>query len=127
MDSELQEGSPLAVALHGAIQPKLVEYGWVTSVDETTLSEYIILMLSNGKNEDEVAHEIAVDLLALGPESPEPKQFARWLFEQVHALRSQLQAPNTDSAQVNEQPPAAASSTQDAEMGDGAEPSTTSM
>ena len=90
MSVDFANGSPLAGALQGIVQAKLTELGWLTSDDDTTLFDYILLMLANEKNEAQVATELSNDLLDLGPENAETQQFAKWLFEQIHNLRAQL-------------------------------------
>ncbi|KAI0117103.1 hypothetical protein F4814DRAFT_439621 [Daldinia grandis] len=91
MSIEVAMNTPLADALNMAIQPKLVEVGWASGgADDSALSEYIILMLVNGKTEDQIAAELAGDLLSLGPDDPGARDFARWLFDQIESLNSQL-------------------------------------
>lgn len=83
--------TPLAEALNNVVQPKLVEVGWSTSGnDDSALSEYIILMLVNGKTQDQIASELSNDLLNLGPDDSGALDFSRWLFEQVEVLNGQL-------------------------------------
>ena len=87
MSVEVSLETPLAEALHAAIQPKLVEVGWSTGgADDSALSEYIILMLVNGKTQDQIAAELSGDLLNLGPDDPGARDFAQWLFQQVDNL-----------------------------------------
>ncbi|KAI9754131.1 MAG: hypothetical protein M4579_004853 [Chaenotheca gracillima] len=91
MAVEVALNTPLAEALSSVIQPKLVEVGWSTGgVDDSALSEYIILMLVNGKTQDQIAAELSGDLLNLGPDDPGAVDFSRWLFEQVEVLHNQL-------------------------------------
>ena len=91
MVSEISLNTPLAEALNAVIQPKLVEVGWSTGgVDDSALSEYIILMLVNGKTQDQIAAELSGDLLNLGPDDPGAIDFSRWLFERVDSLDQQL-------------------------------------
>lgn len=91
MAVEIAMNTPLADALNMAIRPKLVEVGWATDGnDDSPLSEYIILMLINGKTQDEIASELAGDLLSLGPDDPGAKDFARWLFDQIDSLNAQI-------------------------------------
>ena len=91
MTVEVALNTPLAKALGSVIQPKLVEVGWSSGgVDDSALSEYIILMLVNGKTQDQIAAELSGDLLNLGPDDPGAVDFSRWLFEQVDALHSQI-------------------------------------
>ncbi|GAP83409.1 putative nuclear polyadenylated RNA-binding protein Nab2 [Rosellinia necatrix] len=90
MSVEITLNTPLADALTGVIQPKLMEVGWAQSNDDAALSEYIILMLVNGKTQEQIASELAGDLLSLGPDDPAARDFAHWLFDQINALQSQL-------------------------------------
>ena len=122
MAVELAVGTPLADALQSVLQPKLAEVGW-SGEDETTLSEYIILMLANGKTQDQIASEISNDLLGLGPGDPAAIEFSRWLFEQVEVLNARLNGaqavPQTSAPSQAAAPPSAMEgTTQDADMGD---------
>lgn len=90
MPVEIALNTPLADALNAAIQPKVVEVGWGSGGAEEALSEYIILMLVNGKTEDEIASELSGDLLNLGPDDPVARDFSRWLFGQIEILNAQL-------------------------------------
>jgi hypothetical protein len=84
MAVEVIHGSPLAEALNEAILPKLVEVGWCSGgPDDENLAEYVVLMLVNGKKEDEIAREISGELLNLGPDDPVAQGFARWLFKEI--------------------------------------------
>jgi hypothetical protein len=132
MPIEVFQGSPLAAALQTAVQPKLAEFGWSTG-DDSTLCEYVILMLVNGKDEQQVASELASDLLDL-PDSSETEEFARWLFGEVDRLSRQQtveqDAPAIDMAAshlapTESQPPShdAQGTSQDAQMEEAAEPS----
>src|SRR5205814_1507391 len=76
--------TPLAETLSNLVQNKITEIGWGQE-DDTSLAEYIVLMLANGKTQDQIASELAGDLLQDGEGIPE---FAQWLFEQVAALRN---------------------------------------
>jgi hypothetical protein len=76
--------TPLAETLSHLVQNKITEIGWGQE-DDTSLAEYIVLMLANGKTQDQIASELAGDLLQDGEGIPE---FAQWLFEQVAALRN---------------------------------------
>ncbi|EEP76199.1 conserved hypothetical protein [Uncinocarpus reesii 1704] len=98
--------TPLAQALNEVIQPKLVEVGWSTGGgDDSALAEYVILMLVNGKTQEQIASELANDLLGLGPDDTEAVDFSRWLFEQVEALNKKL---NGEPAEPEQQNPAQA-------------------
>lgn len=79
----------LTDALASRIQPKLVDIGWsIGGEDSSPLSEYICLMLVNGKNQEQIASELSGDLLGLGPDDPSATEFSKWLFEQVETLGS---------------------------------------
>lgn len=87
MAVSIQADSPLAAQLSSIVQPKLVEIGWSTGgPDDSALAEYIILMLINGKSQEQIASELSNDLLSLGPDDPGATDFATWLFEQVNLL-----------------------------------------
>lgn len=125
----IQADSPLAAQLSSVVQPKLMEIGWATGgPDDSALAEYIILMLINGKSQEQIASELSNDLLSLGPDDPGATNFAIWLFEQVNLLlkpsaASQQAAPVASAADtqaipsftsdVHDDQPA-----QDAEMGE---------
>ncbi|TDZ12901.1 Nuclear polyadenylated RNA-binding protein NAB2 [Colletotrichum spinosum] len=81
--------TPLADALSSAIQPKLVEAGWASGSD-AQLAEFIILMLVNGRSQEQIANELATDLLGLAPDDPAAMDFAGWLFQQAEQLDAQL-------------------------------------
>lgn len=90
--SAISLDGPITAALNAAIQPKLAEVGWSTGgADDSALAEYIILMLANGKTQDQIAAELAGDLLNLGPDDPGARDFSQWLFEQVAYLSQQQQ------------------------------------
>ena len=83
----VEANSPLAEQLTLIVQPKLVDMGWTTGgFDDSALTEYIILMLVNGKTQEQIATELSNDLLNLGPEDAGANIFAGWLFEQVNQL-----------------------------------------
>ena len=92
MAVSLSLNTPLADALSDLVQPKLSEIGWNTGgLDDSALGEYIILMLVNGKTQDQIAAELSNDLLNLDPDNnQDATDFSRWLFEQVESLNNQL-------------------------------------
>lgn len=91
MPVEVSLNTPLADALNAAIQPKLIEVGWGTGgADDMALAEYIILMLVNGKTEDQIAVELSTDLLGLGPDDPSTREFSTWLFAQIDSLNTSI-------------------------------------
>jgi len=80
-------GTPLADALQNVAQTKLVEMGWSTGgLDDSALAEYIMLNVVNGKTQEEIALELAHDLLGLAPEDTAALDFMKWLFEQIDVL-----------------------------------------
>lgn len=114
MSIQVADKTPLAEALHQVLLPKLVEVGWGSGTDDDgALSEYIILMLVNGKTQDQIAAELAGDLLNLGPDDPGARDFSQWLFEQVEALNQQINGGPQIQEITND-----GDGVQDAEMGD---------
>jgi hypothetical protein len=104
MAVSVQLNTPLAEALNAVVQPKLVEVGWSTGGgDDSALAEYVILMLVNGKTQEQIAAELANDLLSLGPDDTEAVDFSRWLFEQVETLNRQLNGGGDAAGQDNQQ------------------------
>ncbi|KAL8841943.1 MAG: hypothetical protein Q9170_000723 [Blastenia crenularia] len=100
MSVEVSLNTPLADALSNVVQPKLTEIGWNTGgLDDSALGEYIILMLVNGKTQDQIATELSNDLLSLGPDDTGATDFARWLFEQVHLLNTQIHGSTAEQTQ----------------------------
>ena len=97
MAVEVVSNSPLAKALQDVVGPKLVEVGWSSGMQDDTLSEYIILMLVNGKSQDQIASELSHDLLDLGPEDQSATEFSRWLFEQVDLTNAQLNGTSSNN------------------------------
>lgn len=102
MSIDFSLGSPLATTLQNIVQPKLAEYGWTTGdPEDSTIFEYILLMLANDKNESQIASELSNDLLDLGPENAETQEFAHWLFQQIHQLTSgPAEAPQAGDQQA---------------------------
>lgn len=91
MTTAVTVGTPLAEALGNVIQPKLVEMGWSSEGgDDSALTEYVILMLVNGKSQEQIAGELSNDLLGLGEGDTQALDFSRWLFDQVEILNQQV-------------------------------------
>ncbi|OAR03142.1 hypothetical protein LLEC1_05583 [Akanthomyces lecanii] len=90
MPVEVSFESPLAAAINNAIQPKLQEVGWASESDASSLAELIVLMLANGKSEEEIATEMAGDMLHLEPGDSTAREFSKWLFHQIDELNAQL-------------------------------------
>ncbi|KAL8703769.1 MAG: hypothetical protein Q9201_003067 [Fulgogasparrea decipioides] len=104
MSVEVSLNTPLADALSNVVQPKLTEIGWNTGgLDDSALGEYIILMLVNGKSQEQIAAELSNDLLSLGPDDTGAIDFARWLFEQVHLLNAQINSGSASQTQATPQ------------------------
>ena len=107
MAVEVALNTPLAEALSAVVQTRLSEVGWTTGgLDDSALGEYIILMLVNGKTQEQIAAELSTDLLSLPPDDPGAAEFAKWLFHQTEALNNQLNgvppsvAPQAQSLQA---------------------------
>lgn len=94
-------GTPLADALQNVVQSKLAEVGWSTGgLDDSALAEYIMLMMVNGKTQEEIALELSNDLLGLAPEDNGAVEFTKWLFQQVDLLSgAAAQGESTQDAQ----------------------------
>lgn len=97
----LDKEAPLAQAIQAAVQPKLVENGWVAEDADTELSEYITLMVINGKTQQQVVSEVGTELLGVGEDDPAVAELARWLFQQVPNLNAQI---NGGGQQAVDQP-----------------------
>ena len=104
MAVEVALNTPLAEALSNVVQPKLSDVGWSTGgLDDSALGEYIILMLVNGKTQEQIAAELSNDLLSLGPDDTGATDFAKWLFEQVDILNGQLNGHSASQASQAQQ------------------------
>ena len=117
--ASVESGSAMAHAIQSAVQPKLMENGWVAEENDTTLSEYVTMMLVNGKDLQGVQSELGGELLGVGEDDPTVGEFARWLFEQVNSLAApqQVQAQAVN-AQSQEQKPQPIPTVQDSQMED---------
>ena len=101
MPATVSPGTPLATALSSAVQPKLVEMGWSPGGEDSALTEYVILMLANGKTQGQIADELSNDLLNLGEGDTQALDFSKWLFEQVETLNNNLnKKPSTTPSQA---------------------------
>jgi nuclear polyadenylated RNA-binding protein NAB2 len=96
MALQITADSDFAHALQGVIASKLAELGWSPGGPDDQLSEYVVLMLVNGKDQNEVAADIARDLLDLPEPDSSCLEFAQWLFEQVAILNSQFNPSSSD-------------------------------
>ncbi|KAJ5899220.1 hypothetical protein N7495_003964 [Penicillium taxi] len=94
----ITQDSPLAAAVAGAIQPKLIEMGWSTDDgQESALIEYIVLMLVNGKTQEQIATELSNDFLGLEEGDTQALEFSKWLFGQVEILHAQINGGPAES------------------------------
>jgi len=125
MSIEVQSDSPLAKALQEVVRNRLVEMGWSTGLQDDTLCEYIMLMLANGKTKEELATELATDLLEMDGQNPDTASFADWLFQQKEIINHQLNGgPAPDTSVTSAAVPSVTSSgdqSADAAMSDGVE------
>ncbi len=104
MPVEVSLNTPLADALNAVIQPKLTEAGWADSSNDSALAEYIVLMLVNGKSQDEIAAELSSDFLNLPPDDPSSHAFAKWLFDQIELLNAQINGGQAPGAGMGDAP-----------------------
>ncbi|EPS28927.1 hypothetical protein POX_f08001 [Penicillium oxalicum] len=87
----ITQDSQLATAVANVVRPKLVEMGWSTDDgQESALIEYIVLMLVNGKTQEQLATELSNDFLGLEEGDTQALEFSRWLFGQVEILDQEL-------------------------------------
>jgi len=94
--TSIAEESPLAEQLKNAVQAKAIEYSWTQDEDDTSLAEYIVLMVANGKNQEQIAAELSGELLQ---DAEGTEEFAQWLTNYVAKLTGA--AGNDETAQVS--------------------------
>jgi len=120
-------GTPLANALSTIVPPKLVEMGWSQEgADDSALTEYVVLMLVNGKTQEQITDELSNDLLSGEGDRQDVLNFSGWLFEQVETLNQQLNGevvPDASARQASQDITAAQeysteADQQDMQMGD---------
>ena len=75
--------------LTSMVQVKVNELGWGAGADNSDLAEYIILMLSSGKDQPSIREELAIELLGLETNDPDVTAFTSWLFRQCDMLKAQ--------------------------------------
>lgn len=92
--SGIQLDTPLAEALSNVVHAKITESGW-SQEDDTSLAEYIVLMLVNGKTRAQIASELQSDLL---PDVDGIPEFTKWLLNQVDILRKGNSVDNAKSS-----------------------------
>ena len=81
--ASITEESPLAEQLKSAVQAKAIEYSWTQDEDDMSLAEYIVLMVANGKNQEQIAAELSGDLLQ---DATGIDEFTQWLTDYVARL-----------------------------------------
>lgn len=87
----ITQDSQLATAIANVVRPKLVEIGWSTDDgQESALIEYIVLMLVNGRTQEQLATELSNDFLGLEEGDTQALEFSNWLFGQVETLDQQI-------------------------------------
>ncbi|KAK3111577.1 oxygen-dependent protoporphyrinogen oxidase [Teratosphaeriaceae sp. CCFEE 6253] len=116
----VEAGTSLAGAIQVAAQAKLMENGWAPEESDTTLSEYVTMMLVNGKDMQGVQSELGGELLGVGEEDPQVAEFTRWLFDQARQLSAPAPAPSQGMGMEDAMPTgdAADESLADEAMGD---------
>ncbi|EEB08302.2 poly(A) binding protein Nab2 [Schizosaccharomyces japonicus yFS275] len=82
--------SEMSSKLHDAIEKKLTELNW--SDEAASLADFIIVMVTNGKNQQQI-HEELVDLVG----SELDASFSKWLFEKI----DELEKPQTAQTRPN--------------------------
>ncbi|EME81153.1 uncharacterized protein MYCFIDRAFT_25868, partial [Pseudocercospora fijiensis CIRAD86] len=102
--SGVDTGSALAQQIQLAVQPKLMENGWVAEETDTTLAEYVTMMIVNGKDIQGVQSELGSDLLGLTDDDPTVREFAQWLFDQVRNISQPQHTQQAQPEQQDQQP-----------------------
>ncbi|KAI7547692.1 hypothetical protein KC331_g4863, partial [Hortaea werneckii] len=103
---QIEASSALAQTIQSAAQAKLMEAGWAAEENDTTLSEYVTMMLVNGQDFQRVQAELGGELLGVGEDDPAVADFTRWLFEQAQALTApqQQQQQEPDPGATTQEP-----------------------
>ena len=114
---QIEAGSALAQSIQNQVQAKVVEQGWAEESD-VTLSEYVLTMLVEGKDQQSVKAEIGGDLLGLPEDDPQVAEFANWLFEHLRSIAAGQQSQQQGGAQQAQQ----AQAGQDTQMDDATAP-----
>lgn len=83
----------MADSLSAIVHQKIIELGW-NQEDDTSLAEYIVLMLVNGKTQDQIQSELANDLI---PDVEGIPEFTDWLLQQVTRLKGGSAQPPDQS------------------------------
>jgi hypothetical protein len=87
-----------AEAFNRLVHDRVVSEGW-TEVDDTSLAEYLVLMLANDKTQTQVAAELPE--LIEGVQGTD--EFASWLFQQISPELSRQLRPCRFAAELFEQ------------------------
>lgn len=109
---QIAQDDPLAAKLLELIPIKANELGWFT--EDSSLSEYVVMKFLSPKSQEEIAKELAVELLQ--PEDKGAPEFSEWLFSIIASHR------NETSGGVAGQPSAGADGVE-AQSGNATQPS----
>ena len=102
MSVELVAGSPQAAQLQNQVQSRLVELEFSTE-DDAALAEYIVLMVGNGKTQEQITFELATDFLGIETDNPSVLEFGTWLSEQVSSITGGKTGPDSATLQPQTQ------------------------
>lgn len=116
--------SPLAQTIQNAVQPRVIDNGWVADENDMTLAEYVKMMLVDGKTQDQMRIELGTDLLGVGEDDPAIGEFLSWLFAQIPIWNSQLNGEQTNNSQLDPTPQVNGQDTSDMQMDDAPVPAT---
>lgn len=75
--------SPEAEKLKSLVQQRALQIGWTEDSDDTSLSEYIILLIGNDKSQAEIANELSTELI---PGADGIEEFTAWLMKTARSL-----------------------------------------
>lgn len=103
MSVELVAGSPQAAQLQNQVQSRLVELEFSTE-DDAALAEYIVLMVGNGKTQEQITVELATDFLGIETDNPSVLDFGIWLSEQVSNLTGGSTQVDSTTSHAQPQP-----------------------
>ncbi|KAF2766543.1 hypothetical protein EJ03DRAFT_330041 [Teratosphaeria nubilosa] len=117
---EVQSGSALAERIQSAAQQKLMDLGWAPEESDTTLSEYVTMMLVNGKDAHGVRAELGGELLGVGEDDAGVGEFTDWLFQQVHSMSGRGAPHEQDPGATTMEPQMQTDDAEDQAMGDAA-------
>ncbi|KAI9722816.1 MAG: hypothetical protein M1828_004382 [Chrysothrix sp. TS-e1954] len=102
MATDIAAGSKQEAALQNALQARLIEAEFISG-DDSTIADYIVLMIANGKNQSEIQAEVA-DTLDVSAEDQRTTELVAWLFQQVRLLQGQSSSEQNDVQGATGQP-----------------------